>query len=1251
MANTEILQQVSDGYRMPCPNNCPSVIYAVMLRTWEEDPNKRPSFASLRSYFEDYFAAQAEEEEEAVEATAKSAEMPASVDVRELCQALMSVLETRQSSTDTLPLLKPGDNFDVWHSQANVHLASVTAKDRARYICRNLSSEALTKASAFGVEFDTDVESLLSALRRVFASPKPPVDAYRQFSSRLQLPGESARDYLGCLRPLVLATSPDQPASLTDVVLAAHFRAGLLDDNLRRKLIKKPNLSSEALLTLVQEYEERYGHSVAAPCYSTSVARKRQTRPVATQTFRNFTCPFRGRQARVAQISSESYPVPAVTSPSDSPASIVNATVVDRRVAFLVDTGAACSLLNPQGFTRTWLQQTEISHRHPRIVAANGMPLSCSSLVDVPFRLSSSEFTHPFYVCPDIQWQGILGAEFLYAHRFCVDFAAGQLTSKSTTIPFYFPHAPDPQLFCDPVGLHPPQPSDLVHLVPDSPGFSSEQITAVRNLIFQNSAAFAWDGEPLGRTNVLQHTIDTGSARPIRQPPRRVPVHFQKQLEQTNKDMLDKHVIRPSSSPWASPIVLVKKKDGSLRLCVDYRKLNAVTVKDSFPLPRIDTTLEALAGAACFSTLDLQSGYWQVEMAPEDRPKTAFSIPSGKQNAFNWSDECERSFEELKRRLISPPLLAFPSISESAPPFILDTDASDVAIGAVFSQQLTDGLEHPLIFASQTLTKPERSDRSTRSLQADLLEYSYTVIYRAGKKHQDADALSRRAQTPPPAAAYAPATAITLGTPDHSGWASAQASDPYISLIYDRLRQGAPKPSSEEMKGSSWEARCLWSAWNSLRLCDGVLFLQYSPTDSRRLVLPHDVIHPTLSRLHADLGHAGQARTDTAARQRFWCSNQRRIIQDICNTCPVCAEVKNPNPIQRAPLQPIQAGYPNEIVGVDLMGPMPPSPRGNRYILVLVDFFTKWCEAVPLPQADAITVAKAILSEWICRHGVPERLHSDQGAQFESRLMGELCKLLHIRKSRSTPWHPQGNGQVERTNRTLRGLIQSFVNGCPDSSWDVALPQCLLAYRSATHSSTGHTPFALMYGREVRLPLDTSCPLPLPSPEPPHEFVRNLRANLYRTHELARTYLSTAHQRQKEYYDRRAHGAPYQPGDKVFWFQDRLPPGSADKFSTHWIGPFVVVEVPSEALCILRASDDPEGPTFAAHFNKLKPYALDDNSCGPVSSELPSFPSAELPHPPTDPSSIVSVPSSPPAPAVPTSHLSPVLCPRWFLVL
>nr|VZI14111.1 unnamed protein product [Spirometra erinaceieuropaei] len=466
-------------------------------------------------------------------------------------------------------------------------------KDRARYICHHFSTEALTKASAFGVKFDTDADSLFSALRRVFATPKPPVDAYRQFSSRLQLPGESARDYLGCLGPLVLAAFPDQPASLTDVVLAAHFRAGLLDDNLRRKLIKKPNLASEALLTLVQEYEERYGPSVAAPCYSTSVARKRQTRLLTASCF---------------------------------------------------------------------------------------------------------------------------------------------ATQSGSTLPSL--------------------PNWYIWF-PTLPGFSSEQITAVRNLIFQNSAAFAWDGELLGSTNVLQHTIDTRSARPIRQPPpRRVPVHFQKQLEQTIKEMLDKHVIRPSSSPWASPIVLVKEKDGSLRLCVDYRKLNAVIVKDSFPLP---TTLEALAGAACYSTLDWQSGYWRVKMAPEDRPKTAFSIPSGLYE-----------FETMPFGLANAP--------------------------ATFQRLMASVLRDLCPTACLVYLD-------------DVIVHGSTVGF-----HLD-----------------------------------------NLQAIFNRLRAVGLKLNP---------AKCCF-----LRKC--VPFLGHivsTPTDLRRLVLLHDAIHPTLSRLPADLGHVGPVRTDAAAR-------------------------------------------------------------------------------------------------------------------------------------------------------------------------------------------------------------------------------------------------------------------------------------------------------------------------------------------------------------------------------------------------
>ena len=131
---------------------------------------------------------------------------------------------------------------------------------------------------------------------------------------------------------------------------------------------------------------------------------------------------------------------------------------------------------------------------------------------------------------------------------------------------------------------------------------------------------FAFEGEPLGRTNLVQHTIDTGTAKPIRQRPRRVPIHLQDTVKEEIEKMMTLNIIEPSMSPWAAPVVLVKKKDNSYRFCVDYRLLNEVTRKDAYPLPRIDENLEALHGSTWFSTMDMASGYWQVEVDPQDRP-------------------------------------------------------------------------------------------------------------------------------------------------------------------------------------------------------------------------------------------------------------------------------------------------------------------------------------------------------------------------------------------------------------------------------------------------------------------------------------------------------------------------------------------------------------------------------------------------------------------------------------------------------
>ena len=144
-----------------------------------------------------------------------------------------------------------------------------------------------------------------------------------------------------------------------------------------------------------------------------------------------------------------------------------------------------------------------------------------------------------------------------------------------------------------------------------SDGLDERQIREVKCLVSEYQHVFSKDGE-LGRTKEVYHNIDTGNVKPCKQPPRRLPYHQRPEVEQHIENMLKTGVISPSSSPWCSPVVLVKKKDGSTRFCVDYRKLNSVTSKDAYPLPRIDDSLDALAGSCWFSSLDLTSGYWQV---------------------------------------------------------------------------------------------------------------------------------------------------------------------------------------------------------------------------------------------------------------------------------------------------------------------------------------------------------------------------------------------------------------------------------------------------------------------------------------------------------------------------------------------------------------------------------------------------------------------------------------------------------------
>ena len=260
-----------------------------------------------------------------------------------------------------------------------------------------------------------------------------------------------------------------------------------------------------------------------------------------------------------------------------------------------------------------------------------------------------------------------------------------------------------------------------------------------------------------------------------------------------------------------------------------------------------------------------------------------------------------------------------------------------------------------------------------------------------------------------------------------------------------------------------------------------------------------------------------------------------RDVENWCNTCASCATRKMPTPKPHAPLSPILVGSPMQLVAVDILGPLPTSRNGNQYILVASDYFTRWTEAYGIPNMEALTVAETLTQEIFFRFSPPESLHSDQGRQFESLLIKEVCRLLQIKKSRTSPYHPQGDGLVERFNRALLNMLAVSARNNP-ATWESHIRAVCFAYNTSTQPTTGYSPFSWCSRREAHLPVDLQFGAPSQEPLPSHENVRRLQSSLYQAYQQAQKFLGQAQQRQQEIYDRKVHGAPYEINDLVWLF-------------------------------------------------------------------------------------------------------------------
>jgi len=910
----------------------------------------------------------------------------------------------------------------------------------------------------------------------------------------------------------------------------------------------------------------------------------------------------------------------------------------------------------------------------------------------------------------------------------------------------------------------------------------------LKALLIKHGKTFATSSTDLGFSPIVQHDIDTGNARPIRQQPRLPPLAARNKEDRILDEMLESGIIRPSTSPWASPVCLAKKQDGTYRFCIDYRKLNAVTVSDAYPTPNVQDALDSLRGARYFATVDLLSGYWQLGMTERAIRCSAFCtkrglfefvrMPFGLKNApstfcramstvlrdllwdiclfylddviiyartqeellerldnvlsrleehgfkvkpskcclfrqhiqflghmvsangiepspdklqairdwpiphclrevrafygtasyyrrfvcnfaktaepltrlfskhcvFEWTDDAQEAFDKLKRALLQTPVLQFPHPDL---PCILDTDASDVAIGAVLSQ-VVEGEERPIAFFSRVLDKAQRNYCSTRrellaviaSLQhfrqyligrhillrtdhhslkwlntfkrpegilarwiETLSEFDYTIEHRAGKLHCNADGVSRPIckqcwgrQTKVPWIDQPLDRADELTEPfvvhtirlmpelDDGEVATAQHNDPTLSLIIAWLIDNH-SPSADNMRQLPLEGRNLWSQRDSLFLRSNVLLRHVNGND--QLIVPTSLRRKFFHVTHAGLlaAHLGPQRTLQQLQTFYYWPGMKKDIHDWYSQCDSCQRSKPPPSRCHAPMTKVIASAPMDLVAIDILSGLPATEHGYKYLLVATDYFTKWLEAYPLPDQEAATCVRALYNGFFSRFGLPRQLHADQGRNFESKLVQELCNLTGVHKTRTTPFHPRSDGQTERANKTILQMLRASADDNP-ADWPNRLPALLAAYRMTPHASTHESPNMLMFGRETLLPCTLIAAPPEADLSLSTPFVSSFRDTLRDAHARARANLQDTARIQKRYFDFRTRPRNFQLNQRVWLFWPRpLLKQNAHKLTQPWSGPWVIISFRSPIVADIQ--HETTGKKQTVHIDRL----------------------------------------------------------------
>ena len=379
--------------------------------------------------------------------------------------------------------------------------------------------------------------------------------------------------------------------------------------------------------------------------------------------------------------------------------------------------------------------------------------------------------------------------------------------------------------------------------------------------------------------------------------------------------------------------------------------------------------------------------------------------------------------------------------------------------------------------------------------------------------------------------------------------------------------------------------------WDKLVTINDVLYRvskdHKAKSKRHQYIVPDSLRAEVLRGIHDNAGHQAQSRSLSLTRQRFFWLSLDRDVRDYVRKCQRCVVSKTSDPEGRAPLENIVTSRALELVCIDFWSAEDSRNRSVE-VLVITDHFTRMAQAFPCKDQTARQVAKVLWNKYFCVFGFPERIHSDQGPNFESQLISELLQVSGIKKSHTTPYHPMGNGSVERFNRTLGSMIRALP---PESKvdWPRRLQTLTFVYNCTAHETTGFPPFYLMFGRVPRLPIDVMFRSVIhdSSVSGYDRYVESLVSDLKEAMVVAQEHVTKEQHRHALLYNRKVKGSFIDKGEQVL-LANKKEKGKR-KLADKWDSTIYTVLDVNHETHTYKITDNVSGRVKIVHRNLIMP--------------------------------------------------------------